>query len=274
MTLLHQLCVRSIPRNFKYDVPFAKKPHYSASCKSVVGTEDRKSILRKSKRCFNCLCVGHNANTCQNEKRCLHCEGRHHQSICPKKKPVTKNEKDESETRPDGEEKDESETRPDGEEKDEFCGATTLTRVGNGSVLLQTARPYAVNGSTSIPVRILFDTGSQRSYVTNDVARRLRLNPVKRETLNLNTFGTNKSKRQSCELYKFNIQKQKQSIEMKAINFSTICSPVNAEVRAENYKHLKGLELANFDPNSNGDKNIDILIGTDFYWEFVTGEVV
>ena len=198
---------------------------------------------------------------CRNEKRCRHCEGRHHQSICPKEKPVTKNEKDESETRPDGEE-------------DEFCGATTLTRVGNGSVLLQTARVYAVNGSTSIPVRILFDTGSQRSYVTNDVARRLRLTPVKRETLNLNTFGTNKSKRQSCELYKFNIKNQRESIEMKAINFPTTCSPVNAEVRAENYKHLKGLELADFDPNSNGDKTIDILIGADFYWEFVTGEVV
>ena len=89
--------------------------------------------------------------------------------------------------------------------------STTLTRVGNGSVLLQTARAYAVNGSTSIPVRILFDTGSQRSYVTNDVARRLRLTPVKRDTLNLSTFGTNKSKRQSCELYKVNIKKQRES---------------------------------------------------------------
>ena len=57
---------------------------------------------------------------------------------------------------------------------------------------------------------------------------------------------------------------------MKAINFPTICSPVNAEVRAENYKHLKGLELADFDSNSNGDKTIDILIGADSYWEFVT----
>ena len=61
---------------------------------------------------------------------------------------------------------------------------------------------------------------------------------------------------------------------MKAINFPTICSSVNAEVRAENYKHLQGLELVDFDPNSNGDKTIDILIGADFYWEFVTGEVV
>lgn len=127
-----------------------------------------------------------------------------------------------------------------------------------------------------MPVRILFNTGSQRSYVTNDVTRRLKLTPMKRETLNLNTFGNNKSKRQSCELFKFQIQKQKsgENIELKAINFPTICSPVNSEVRAENYEHLKDLELADFDPNSNGDKTIDILVGADFYWQFVTGEVV
>ena len=89
-------------------------------------------------------------------------------------------------------------------------------------------------------------------------------------------FGTNKSKCQSCKLYKFNIQKQKsgESIELKAISFPTICSPVNSEVHAENYKHLKDLELTDFDLNSNGDKIIDSLVGTDLYWEFVTGEVV
>ena len=96
---------------------------------------------------------------------------------------------------------------------------------------------------------------------------KLRLSPIKRETLNLNTFGNNKSKRQSCELFKFHIQKPKsgENIELKAINFPTICSPVNSEVRIEDYPHLKDLELADFDPNSNGDKSIDILVGADFY---------
>ena len=249
---------------FQIRCAFCEEPHYSASCESVVGSEDRKSILRKSKRCFNCLRIGHNANTCRNEKKCRHCDGRHHQSICPKRKPVTKKETDRTET------------KPKDEPKNEFCGTTTLTRVGKGSVLLQTARAYAVNGSTSIPVRILFDTGSQRSYVTDNVTRKSRLTPMKRETLNLNTFGNTKSKRQSCELFKFHIQNQKsgENMELKAINFPTICSPVNAEVRVENYDHLKDLELADFDPNSNRDNTIDILVGADFYWQFVTGEVV
>ena len=85
---------------FQIRCAFCEEPHYSASCESVVGSEDRKSILRKSKRCFNCLRIGHNANTCRNEKKCRHCDGRHHQSICPKRKPVTKKETDRTETKP------------------------------------------------------------------------------------------------------------------------------------------------------------------------------
>ena len=89
-------------------------------------------------------------------------------SVCPKQEPVANNEKAQCET------------EPDGKEKNGFCGATTLTGVGNGSVLLQTTRAYAVNSSTLIPVRIVVDTGSQRSYVTNDVTRRLKLTVIKR----------------------------------------------------------------------------------------------
>ena len=224
--------------------------------------------MRKAKRCFNWLRKGHNANTCRNEKRCLHCVGRHHQSICSNEKSVTKKENNRTET------------KPNDESKDEFCRITTLTRVGKGSVLLQAARANAVNGSTSVPVRILFDTGSQRSYGANNVTKKLGLNPIKRKTLNLNlnlnTFGNNKSKRQSCQLFQFHIQKPKsgETIELRAINFATICFPVNSEVRVEDYPHLQDLELADFDSNSSDDKSIDILVGADYYWQFVTEEKV
>lgn len=45
-------------------------------------------------------------------------------------------------------------------------------------------------------------------------------------------------------------------------------------MRVEDYPHLKDVELADFDPNLNDDKSIDILVGADYYWQFVTGEVV
>ena len=52
-------------------------------------------------------------------------------------------------------------------------------------------RAVATNedGSKTCPVRILFDSGSQQSYLTDDLKRKLNLNPIKTETLYLNTFA-------------------------------------------------------------------------------------
>lgn len=213
---------------------YCEEPHYSASCAKVVGSEARKVILRDTKRCFNCLRKGHCVKVCQTTKACRYCGGKHHQSICSKNQPVTKEDKGKS---PEGAG---PQCKPDGETENDFCGTATLTRLAKGSVLLQTARAIATNGSKSIPVRILFDTGSQRSYVTNAVTKQLKLNPVKRETLHLNTFGNSKSKRQNCELFKFSIRSKKgeDNIELRAINFPTICSPVNSKINVENYPHL------------------------------------
>ena len=248
---------------------YCEEPHYSASCEKVVDSDARKVILRDKKPSFNCLRKGHHANTCQNTKPFRHCEGRHHQSICSKTNLTTKEEKETTADKP--------KPRQDGETNKAFCGAVTLVRVGKGSILLQTARAIATNGSKSISVRILFDTGSQRSYVTNTVINRLNLNPVKRETLHLNTFGNSKSKRQDCELFKLNIRSKKGEnyTKLRAINFPTICSPVNSQVNIENYPYLNELELADFDPNAMGrNNNIDILVGADFSWDIVTGEVI
>ena len=66
---------------------------------------------------------------------------------------------------------------------------TTAKSTTKGTVLLQTASCMAVNGSNSIPVRVLFDNGSQRSYVSSSVTSRLNLRPVSSKNLHINTFG-------------------------------------------------------------------------------------
>jgi len=55
-------------------------------------------------------------------------------------------------------------------------------------VLLQTARAFACSKEGGVSAK-LFDTGSQRTYVTEALCRRLHLKPVKKEKLHLNTFG-------------------------------------------------------------------------------------
>ena len=56
--------------------------HYSASCDVVKSYEDRKKILSKTGRCYNCLRREHQAKECSSQRNCRHCNKRHHQSIC------------------------------------------------------------------------------------------------------------------------------------------------------------------------------------------------
>ena len=56
-----------------------------------------------------------------------------------------------------------------------------------------------------------------------------------------------------------------------------ICSPISnqvVDVAVEKYPHLQGLTLAD-EVDSSHDAEIDILIGADYYWNFVkTGGAV
>ena len=140
-------------------------------------------------------------------------------------------------------------------------------------VLLQTAVAIATNdeGTKSTTIRILFDNGSQRSYITDNLRSKLQLKSLQTEKLNLNTFGESKFKKQSCDVVNLRLQKSEHDdpITISALTFPVICSPLPAKVHT-NYAHLDGLELAD-EPRSSVNM-IDLLIGSDVYWDFVTGE--
>jgi hypothetical protein len=114
---------------------------------------------------------------------------------------------------------------------EESKGTTTTSNVqSNGTVLLQTARTTATNsnGSRSAKVRVLFDSGSQRSHISNSLKTRLKLKPVKNETLNLNlnTFGNSKFCKQNGDLVEYNLKgKDHGKLTIKALSFSVNVTP-------------------------------------------------
>ena len=75
-------------------------------------------------------------------------------------------------------------------------------------VLLQTAVTYAQGdySSKSIAVRALFDSGSQRTYITTSFKKRLGLVPLRTETLNLNTFGEDHYKKRKCDVVQLSLK--------------------------------------------------------------------
>ena len=143
-------------------------------------------------------------------------------------------------------------------------------------VLLQTARALALNedGRRSSNVRVLFDTGSQRSYITDNLTDRLRLKPPGKERIHLDTFGDYNFRSKTCNVVAVCLRRPNESevITIRALSFPTICSSLPNLVKLDEFPHLSGLDLA--DPPSSGPEGIDILIGFDYYWNIVGEEVV
>ena len=113
--------------------------HYSDKCPKITDTITRKQHLRDSGRCFKCLRTGHRSSECKSSKTCYYCKENHNSALC------TKNKKGDP--------------------------AANFLVKANTSILLQTAvvRLSSQNESKSVKVRVLFDSGSQKSYISQRI---------------------------------------------------------------------------------------------------------
>ena len=100
----------------------------------------------------------------------------------------------------------------------------------------------------SCDVRLIFDSGSQRSYLTHDVKQRLALEPVSSETLNIRTFGNNNEQRQQCDTVLVGmVAKEGTTLCIPLLTVLIICDPLihqHIEHIQERFAHLQGLDLA------------------------------
>ena len=61
---------------------YCNESHTPSFCKKFNTLNARKDVLKSSGRCFICLRKGHLAGNCRSGRRCYHCKGQHHGSIC------------------------------------------------------------------------------------------------------------------------------------------------------------------------------------------------
>ena len=238
---------------------FCEGKHYTAECTIVTDLKVRKERLYKSGRCFICLSTRHLARNCDRKRSCRNCGGSHHQSICDGGKGARKDRRN-------SDIPENHDTR-----------TVTATTQGNvkSNVLLQMARTNAyVEPRNQVPVRILLDLGSQRSYITNELKDKLGLTPISTEVLSLNTFGTNSYQKHKCDLVKFKLETQDKPVEITALSHPTICSPCASPINVDCYPHLQGLYLADNKSFNNVSDCVSILIGADYYHSVVKGEVI
>ena len=148
-----------------------------------------------------------------------------------------------------------------------------------GSMLLQTATAEVVrpdNDSSPLNVSLVFDSCSQRSYVTHAVKGKLQLPVVGRDSLLMKTFGESHARLHTCEIVQVGIKTLcDATVYVQVYVVPVICDPLtqqSTELTQSSYEHLRNLPLA--DRASVGVLAVSILIGADYYWSLVKGIIV
>ena len=164
--------------------------HKHVDCRKIARVAERKQIAKRFGRCFLCLGRGHKAVCCDSKEKC-YCGGRHHLALCESKFRESREENRVPEN-----------ARVSGSQKPE--PGSILHVNSRARVVLQTAQAIASTSSVTkaqeLRIRVIFDSGSQRSYVTNKVANLLQLNRIGSEMMETGTFGQAKAMVTELEL--------------------------------------------------------------------------
>lgn len=261
---------------------FCGKEHQPETCMKISQPTARSSFLMKQGRCFNCLKKHHLSRECRSKDRCQHCRGKHHTAVCRQEergKPTS--------TRAQGgggqhQERRASQLRvrittPPPEDS---SPSNTLLAAATSQVLLQTAvvRIYRPGSSPSNykEIRAVLDGGSQRTYMSERVAKELNLPSKRIDKISIKTFGDKEGDQRTCEVVDFTLKtRYREDLDMEALVTPVICDPLSQQPTKsarDKHQHLRGLKLA--DPNDVDDTlPVDLLIGADFYWSMVTGTI-
>ena len=178
---------------------------------------------------------------CPSQNKSFKCNTRHHISICnshwppPSDKPQSK----EAASQPD-------KSSPESAPIVMFIGSKT-------PILLQTAQAI-INQTGSAQhgrrIRIILDSGSQRSYVTNHLKEELKLPVDHQEAMLIRTFGSKGEKSQTCDVIRFSIKfLDGKDMQLSAYSVPLICEPLTNQTVAlakNMYDHLSGLYLADY----------------------------
>ena len=143
---------------------------------TVTKPKASRTILRRNGKCFMCLKGGHISTNCPSREKCFNCEVRHHVTICERiRNTLTSRNVVREEASPRG-----SGSCQDGS-RDAATSATHISNNAN-SVLLQIAQAFVCRPDKEqlwLNAHVIFDSCSQRSYITSNA----------REKLNLPTIG-------------------------------------------------------------------------------------
>ncbi|XP_045541691.1 uncharacterized protein LOC106718201 isoform X2 [Papilio machaon] len=235
---------------------FCDRGHPSTECFKVanMSVEERRELLRKKKACALCLKMGHHAKQCRSFVKCFICKQRHSALLCT------------------GRQKPNEEKVPEPATTVQNYSANTTSV----TTLLQTVAVNICQGEESVTVRALFDSGSQRSYIKEEVMKKLGVQPVGTEGLTHSLFGGNSMSFKNYNNYGITVQSIDKTfnVNLTALGQETICKNV-PKVNMNNKtlcELLKRNQIILTDINESSD--IGLLIGADYSGLLLTNNFI
>ena len=176
----------------------------------ITSVAERRSIFQRQQRCLNCLGLKHTKIQCYSKGRCIKCKKKHHISICEENQenPTQSSSYQMKENR----NSNSSQLTSNTIAKNTIHMGATHSLHPTNHIVMQSAITKIRGASKQYrQARILLDTGSQRTFITQDMKHKRELRTMGKELLNVPAFGSFQSARKTYHIASFSLSKQRKS---------------------------------------------------------------
>lgn len=236
--------------------------HNSGDCETV-NVRQKREKLKIEGRCYLCLNKSHVMKSCPINLKCSHCGMKHNKTLCFKRERSISADLPQNKT----------------EIKDTKPTNIASNYVGNNKngILLQTVKTEIVGSCQNETVFCLFDNGSERTFIRKDVSRKLKLKSLGKEQLFIYTFQSEIPKKEICRKVLVTLRGVNNGceIDIEALEIENISNAI-ITLPGENIRfdmQSKGIILTHSVDDLSNKNRISLLIGTDNYWNLVTGRI-
>ncbi|GBO14256.1 hypothetical protein AVEN_177158-1 [Araneus ventricosus] len=236
---------------------FCDGKHVSSDCFNAqkLTLEEKQKIVRDKNCCFACFLPGHSARKCRKFLKCPVCSKKHVTLMCDQLQAFKNaNQKKEEEENLSGNDVNLSNVNP------------------NPKVFLQTFKAKLLSSDKEKTVRVLCDTGSQKSYILKNIAEEMKYPVGRQETRKHSLFGgvSTKECKHNCYRIKLKQLNGNFTCNFEVLDQAVICENVLPVSEGPWLDELKGLGVILTDTNVSSEP-IQVLIGADIMGKLRTG---
>ena len=237
----------------------ARSKHSTQQCPRLkdLSLKGKRDLLWEYFVCTKCLrktSAGHSGKC---TGKCAHCNGPHHSALCNQEKSHPKH----------------NSQKKSSDSKSHSVSLTSSASLPKQDVLLQTLKISVGGKGGKKKVLVLFDTGADRTYISQDLVNCIKPEFVDSAVLSCASFGAKKrTAAERKEIYNILLEGDGNGIAINATCVPTICAPLyQPSVPANLLRKIPFADLVSVPAGHN--LKVDVLVGMDAYWSFFTAEV-